>query len=94
MLIASFVIRTADEARRSIEGLRAAVENSNISTESKSFLIDAATRTMELWRVQLDRPNTKSLSADQVFGGPDYKVVLKARPVGGFLVSLKRMFGV
>jgi hypothetical protein len=79
MFKASLIIRTADEARLAIEKLRSSLDNSDISGTSKSLLIDGIRETLELWQAQLARPTTKSLKAERIFAGSDYRVVLKAR---------------
>lgn len=79
MFRASLAVRTADEARSSIERLRAALDKSDIPGTSKSFLIDAIRETLELWRTQLARPNTKSPKAERIFEGGEYRIVLKVR---------------
>jgi hypothetical protein len=94
MFRASLTVRTADEARTSIERLRAALEKSDIPGTSKSFLIDAARETVELWRTQLTRPNTKSLKADKIFQGTNYRVVLKVRSKSGIIGLLRRALGI
>jgi hypothetical protein len=95
MLRLSITIRKADEARMSIEKLRAELEKSDIPTETKSFLTNAAGETLELWRTQLTRPNTKFLKADRVFEGNGYRVVLKARSKpAGIVGLLKRSLGI
>jgi hypothetical protein len=93
MFRASFTVRTADEARLSIERLCAALDKSNIPGTSKSFLIDAARETLELWRAQLGRPNTKSLKAERIFEGSDYRIVLKVRSKSGIIGLLRRTLG-
>jgi hypothetical protein len=95
MLRVSLTVRTADEARTSIERLCASLEKSDIPSESKSFLIDAACETLELWRTQLARPNTKSLKAERIFEGSDYRVVLRVRSTsGGIIGLLQRTLGI
>jgi hypothetical protein len=94
MFKAALTVRTADEARSSMENLRLSLEASDISGQSKLFLIDAASRTLELWRNQLGRTNTKALKAEQVFEGSDYRVVLRVRTKTGAFVQLKKLFGV
>jgi hypothetical protein len=93
MFRASLTIRTADEARSSIERLRASLDKSDIPGTSKSFLIDAARETLELWRAQLARPNTKSLRAERIFEGSDYRIVLKVRSKSGIVGLLRRTLG-
>jgi hypothetical protein len=93
MFRASLTIRTADEARSSIERLRASLDKSDIPGTSKSFLIDAARETLELWRAQLARPNTKSLRAESIFEGSYYRIVLKVRSKSGIVGLLRRTLG-
>jgi hypothetical protein len=93
MFRASLTVRTADEARSSIEKLRASLDKSDIPSTSKSFLIDAARETLELWRAQLARPNTKSLKAERIFEGSDYRIVLKVRSKAGIIGLLRRTLG-
>ena len=95
MFRVSLTVRTADEAGAAIEKLHASLEEADIPSASKSFLINAARETLELWRTQLDRPNTKSLKSERVFEGDDYRVVLKARSKsGGITGLLQRIFGI
>lgn len=95
MFRASLTIRTADEARTSIDKLRASLEKSDIPDASKPFLIDAASGTFELWRTQLARPNTKLLKAERTFEGSDYRVVLKVRSKSlGIIGLLRRTLGI
>ena len=93
MFRASLTVRTADEARSSIERLRASLDKSDIPGASKSFLIDAARETLEVWRTQLARPNTKSLKAERIFEGTDYRIVLKVRSKSGIISLLRRALG-
>jgi hypothetical protein len=93
MFRTSLTVRSADEARSSIERLRAALENSDISSTSRSFLIDSARDTLELWQAQLARPNTKSLKAEKVLQGSDYRIVLKVRSKSGIIDLLRRTLG-
>jgi hypothetical protein len=93
MFRASLTIRTASETRWSIERLRASLEKSDISDKSKSFLIDAARETLELWRAQLARSNTKSLKAERILEGSDYRIVLKVRSQSGIISLLRRTLG-
>jgi hypothetical protein len=93
MFRASFTVRTADEVRLSIERLCVALDKSNIPGTSKSFLIDAARETLELWRAQLGRSNTKSLKAERIFEGSDYRIVLKVRSKSGIIGLLRRTLG-
>jgi hypothetical protein len=88
MFKTSLIIRTADEARLAIEKLRSSLDNSDVAGTSKSLLIEGASETLELWRAQLARPTTRSLKAEKVFAGTDYRVVLKVRsrrPIAGVL---------
>ena len=88
MFKASFIIRTADEARLAIERLHSSLDKSDVSGTSKSLLIDGAGETLQLWRAQLARPTTKSLKAERIFEGSDYRIVLKVRlrsPITGVL---------
>jgi hypothetical protein len=94
MFRASLTVRTADEARLAVEKLRASLEASDIPSASRAFLIEAGSRTLELWRAQLERVNTKSLKAEQIFDGSDYRIVLRVRPKAGVIGSLKKAFGV
>ena len=93
MFRASLTVRTADEASSSIERLRASLAKSDIPGTSKSFVIDAARETFELWRAQLARPNTKSLKAERVFEGSDYRIVLRVRSKPGIVGLLRRTLG-
>jgi hypothetical protein len=93
MFRASLTIRTASETRWSIERLRASLEKSDISDKSKSFLIDAARETLELWRAQLAGSNTKSLKAERILEGSDYRIVLKVRSQSGIISLLRRTLG-
>lgn len=94
MFKTSVTVRTADEARLAMERLRASLDKSNIPGTSKSFLIDASRETLELWRAQLARPNTKSLKADRIFEGNDYRIVLRARSNSGIIGLLRRTLGI
>jgi hypothetical protein len=95
MFKVSLTVRTADEARAAIEKLRASLEASDIPSAPKSFMIDGAIETLEIWRTQLARPNTKSLKAERIFEGSDYRVVLKARSKSGSILSLfQRTLGI
>jgi hypothetical protein len=88
MFKASVIVRSADEARQAIEKLRTSLDKSDVSGTSRSLLIDGAGETLELWRAQLARPTTKSLKAERIFAGSDYRVVLKVRsrsPIAGVL---------
>jgi hypothetical protein len=93
MFRASLTVRTADDASLSIDRLRASLDKSDIPATSKSFLIDAARETLELWGAQLARPNTKSLKAERIFEGSDYRIVLKVRSASGILGLLRRALG-
>jgi hypothetical protein len=90
MFRASLTVRTADEARLLIERLRLSLDKSDIPGTSKSFLIDAAHETLELWRAQLARPNTRSLKAERIFEGSGYRIVLKVRSKSGIVGLLRR----
>jgi hypothetical protein len=90
MFRASFTVWTADEARLSIERLYAALDKRTFPAHRSLFLIDAARETLELWRAQLDRPNTKSLMAERIFEGSDYRIVLKVRSKSGIIGLLRR----
>lgn len=95
MFRASFTVRTADEASSSIERLRASLGKSDVPGALKSFLIDAASETLELWRSQLARPNTKALKADKTFEGSGYRIVLKVRANSvGIIGLLRRTLGI
>jgi hypothetical protein len=94
MFRASLTVRTVEEARTSIERLRAALEESDIPGTSKSFLIHATRETVEVWQTQLARPNTKSLKADKIFQGTNYRVVLKVRSKSGIIGLLRRALGI
>lgn len=95
MFKASLAVRTADEARTAIDKLRALIDKSDIPGASKSFLIDAASETLELWRTQLARPNTKVLKAERTFEGSDYRIVLKVRSKSlGIIGLLRRTLGI
>jgi hypothetical protein len=93
MFRASITVRSADEANSSIERLRASLDKSDIHGASKSFLIDVARETLELWRAQLARPNTKSLRAERIFEGSDYRIVLKVRSKLGIIGLFQRTLG-
>ena len=93
MFRASLTVRTADEARSSIERLRASLDQSNIPDNSKSVLIDAACETLELWRTQLARSNMKSLKAERIIDGSDYRIVLKVRSKSRIIGLLRRTLG-
>jgi hypothetical protein len=56
-------------------------------------LIDAARETLELWRSQLARPNTKLLKAERIFEGSGYRIVLKVRSKSGIIGLLRSTFG-
>ena len=71
---------TADEARLSIDRISVALEQSDLPCELKLFLVDAARETLGLWQTQLARPHTRSLRAEKVFEGDDYRIVLKVHP--------------
>ena len=90
MFRTSVVVRSADETESSIERLRAALEKSDIPGTSRSFVIDSARETLELWQAQLGRPNTKSLKADKVLKGSDYRIVLRVRSRSGIIGLLRR----
>ncbi len=94
MFRTSLTVRTADEACSSIDTLRASLDKSDIPITSKSFLIDAARETLELWRAQLARPNTKLLKAERIFEGSDYRIVLKVRAKVGIISLLRRSLGI
>lgn len=95
MFKVAITIRTADDARMSIEKLCVSLEESGLPSESKSFLIDAARETLELWRTQLTRPDTKSLKGERVFEGSDYRVVLRVRSKSAGIVGhFRRIFGI
>ena len=93
MFRASLTVRTADEAGLAIERLRAALDQSDVIGASKSFLIDGARETLELWRAQLARPSTKSLRAERIFAGSDYRIVLKVRSKSGIIGIVRRALG-
>ena len=93
MFRTSLTVRSADEARSSIERLRAALEKSDIPGTSRSFLIASARETLDLWQTQLARPNTKSLKANKVLQGSNYRVVLKVRSKSGITGLLRRTLG-
>lgn len=93
MFRTSLTVRSADEAKLSIERLRAALENSDIPSTSRSFLIDAARETLELWQAQLAQPNTKTLKAEKVLQASDYRIVLKVRSKSGIIDLLRRTLG-
>ena len=93
MFRASLTVRTADEAGLAIERLRAALDQSDVIGASKSFLIDGARETLELWRTQLARPSTKSLRAERIFAGSDYRIVLKVRSKSGIIGIVRRALG-
>ena len=93
MFKASFIIRTADEARLAIERLHSSLDKSDVSGTSKSFLVDGARETLELWRAQIGRPTTKSLKAEKIFAGTDYRVVLKVRLRSGIAGVLRKALG-
>ena len=86
-------MRTAGEAALAIETLRASLDKSDVSGTSKAFLIDGARETLELWREQLARPSTKSLKAERIFAGSDYRIVLKVRSRSGIAVVLRKALG-
>jgi hypothetical protein len=95
MLKVSLTVRTADEARTSIDKLRALIDDSDIPGAARSFLIGAASETLELWGTQLARPNTKFLKAERTFEGGDYRIVLKARSKSlGIIGLLRRSLGI
>jgi hypothetical protein len=95
MFRASLTVRTPDEACASIEELRASLAKSDIPSAFKSFLIDASRETLELWREQLARPNTKALNADKTFEGSGYRIVLKVRSKSvGIIGLLRRTLGI
>jgi hypothetical protein len=94
MFRTSLTVRSADEARSSIERLRAALENSDIPATSRSFLIDSARKTLELWQAQLARPKTKFLKAEKVLQGSDYRIVLRVRSKSGIIGLLQRTLGI
>ena len=94
MVRVSITVRTPDDARASIEKLRAMLEASDISSEVKSFVFDASSQTLQLWQTQLGQPNTQSFKADKIFEGSDYRIVLKARSKAlGIMGLLQRTFG-
>jgi hypothetical protein len=93
MFKASLIIRTADEARLAIEKLRSSLDKSDVSDTSKFLLIDGAGETLELWRAQLARPTTKSLKAERIFAGSDYRVVLKVRSRSPIAGALRKALG-
>ncbi len=93
MFRASIIVRTADEASSVIDKLRASLDKSDIPGAAKSFLIDAARETLELWRAQLARPKTKSLKAERTFEGSDYRIVLKVRSKYRIIGLLQRALG-
>jgi hypothetical protein len=93
MFRASLTVRTADEAGLAIERLRAALDKSDVIGTSKSFLIDGARETLELWRAQLARSSTKSLRAERIFEGGDYRIVLKVRSGSGIIGLVRRALG-
>jgi hypothetical protein len=93
MFKASLIIRTADEARLAVEKLRSSLDNSDVSGASKSLLIDGTRETLELWRAQLARSTTKSLKAERIFAGSDYRVVLKVRSRSGIAGVLRKALG-
>lgn len=93
MFRASLTVRTADEARSAIKRLRASLDKSDVHGTSRSLLIDAARETLELWRAQLTRPSTKSLKAERIFEGRDYRIVLKVRSKSGIIGLLQRTLG-
>jgi len=79
----------------SIGKLRASLEKSDIPSASKSFLVDAAGETLELWRTQLSRPDTKLLKAERTFEGSEYRIVLKVRSKPrGIIGLLRRTLGI
>jgi hypothetical protein len=86
----SLTVRTADEARLAIDRLRGSLDKSDILGASKSFLIDGARETLELWEAQLARPSTKSLQAEKIFEGSDYRIVLKVRSSRSGIIGLIR----
>jgi hypothetical protein len=90
MFRASLTVRTADEARSAVERLHASLDKSDISGTSKSFLIDRVRETLELWREQLARPSTKSLKAERIFEGSDYRIVLKVHSSRSGIIGLVR----
>jgi hypothetical protein len=90
MFRAALTIRTPNEARLAIERLCAMLDKSDVSGTSKSFLIDSARETLELWQAQLARPSTKSLKAEKIFEGGDYRIVLKVRSLRSGIIGLLR----
>lgn len=95
MFRSALTVRTADEARASIGKLRTSLDESDIPGTLKAFLIDAASETLELWRIQLARPNTKSLKAERVFEGTNYRIVLKVRSKPtGIIGLIQRTLGI
>jgi hypothetical protein len=95
MFRVALTVRTADEARTSIEKLCTALEKSDLPKVSKALLIDSARETLDLWRTQLARTNVKFLKAERVFEGSDYRIVLKVRSKSvGIIGLLQRTLGI
>lgn len=95
MFRASLTVRTADEARSAIEKLRASLDKSDVPGTSRSFLIDGARETLDLWRAQMARPSTKSLKAERIFEGSGYRIVIKVRSSRRSIMGLvRKAFGI
>jgi hypothetical protein len=93
MLRKSLTIHNAGEARNRLEELSRAVESANITPEAKLFLIDASSRTIDLWISQLSGPNARHLKSDQLLEGPGYRIILRARSSLGAFSTFRRALG-
>jgi len=94
MLKLSLVISSSDEARVAISKAHDALSKSNLSQSSKLYLSDAVCRTLALWEDQLSCPTTKSLKADRLFAGDNYRISLRADQHSSGLVGIiKRLLG-
>src|SRR4051794_37097292 len=94
MLDVRLRIANSKEAEDFLPDLRAKIMASGLSDREKTFLLEAVTSTVDVWRHQMSQPYTTAMKADKKFEGQGYRVVLSARPPNaGVLNAIKRMLG-
>lgn len=87
-------LRSADEARAALSGLRTQIDKSGLSAQSSEFLFEQLETTLRNLVQQMSIEHLRNLKVDRVLEGDGYRVSVKVRQSGpGAKSWLGRLFG-
>ena len=87
------VVRSGEEARRELNAFDFALNEAKLSSVTRQLLQEQIQSTLRQFEQQLTISSTHKLTADRLFEGDGYRVVVRVRSGSdSFLDKIKRLF--